>query len=148
MMFVRIFAAALMLAPVATASLAQQPAAQAPAVAYPDTPAGRQMAAYQKATLAGPKALSDFLTANYKPGNVPTMMEEMAMLEERSGGLIPLSIDPRSTPTRIALKVRSANSGAEYLSILVVEDAEPHKITAMGMASGGYDVEAFFKRTP
>jgi hypothetical protein len=148
MILARTLVFALALAPLTEPALAQPPAAEAEAVTYPDTPAGVQMAAYQKAMAAGGAQLANFLTANYAPGNIPALLYEMSLMEERSGGFIPLAVDPRSTPTRLALRVKSRNSGEEYLSFIHVDEKAPHRITALGMASGSYDIGAAFKRTP
>ena len=126
--------------------LPQPPAAapEAAAFKFPDTPAGLKLSLLFKALESGARApLIDFLKAHYPKVSAEDQANQILQIREQSGGMTPLSVDPRSTPTAIAVKVKSRNSGTEYLYLLAVESAAPNNVAAIGMANAGYPIEPF-----
>jgi CubicO group peptidase (beta-lactamase class C family) len=104
---------------------------QSPAI--PDTPAGRQFAAWLEVFNRGDRdAYKEFIDKNY-PSDPRPMGQEIAF-REMTGGFDVKQVEPSTVDTQAELLLQGRNSDQFARISLAVEPAEPHRIVGLEIA--------------
>ncbi len=102
-------------------------------VKVPDTPAGRQFAAWLALFNRGDRdAYKEFIDKNYPSDPLP-VDREMA-LREMTGGFDVKQVEPSTADTQAELLLQGRNSDQFARISVVVEPAEPHRIVDLEIA--------------
>jgi CubicO group peptidase (beta-lactamase class C family) len=97
----------------------------------PDTPAGRQLSAWLDAFNSGDRErIRRYLDANYPAANVNAQVA----FRERTGGFDLRALE-QATPTSVVGLVQERSSDQFARFTVVVDSAEPHRITRLGLAA-------------
>src|SRR5438874_1690037 len=112
--------------------VAAQAWSQSPAI--PDTPAGRQFAAWLALFNRGDRdAYKEFIDKNY-PSDPQPVDREMAF-REMTGGFDVKQVEPSTADTQAELRLQGRNSDNFARIVVVVEPAEPHRIVDLEIAA-------------
>jgi D-alanyl-D-alanine carboxypeptidase len=98
-------------------------------VSFPDTPAGRQFAAWLKVFNAADKDGLEKFAGRFAERR-STVQQELEF-REQTGGFDPVRVED-SSPTALTLLVKERESGRYARLTLEVEAAEPHRILKVG----------------
>src|SRR5205807_5004982 len=99
----------------------------------PDTPAGRQFAAWLALFNRGDRdAYKEFIDKNY-PSDPQPVDREMAF-REMTGGFDVKQVEPSKADTQAELLLQGRNSDQFARIVVVVEPAEPHRIVDLAIA--------------
>jgi len=100
----------------------------------PDTPAGRQFAAWLALFNRGDRdAYKEFIDKNY-PSDPQPVDREMAF-REMTGGFDVKQVEPSKADTQAELLLQGRNSDQFARILVVVEPAEPHRIVGLEIAA-------------
>ena len=125
------FSTLITLAALAAALLAGRGTARAAGVEPPDTPAGRQFAAWLAAFNSGDRETLRQFTAKNRPQALPRL-DGMMEFRERTGGFDLLKVE-QSTPTHLRGIVKERKSDMYGRVEFEVDAAEPHLVTGLSI---------------